>query len=29
LPWQDLALAWLAYRRALDTGSGHEFEFLD
>jgi alanine dehydrogenase len=28
LPWQDLALAWLAYRRALDTGSGREFDFL-
>lgn len=28
LPWQDLALAWVAYRRALDSGTGVEFEFL-
>lgn len=28
LPWQDLALAWLAYRRALETGSGARFDFL-
>ncbi|MER5424412.1 ornithine cyclodeaminase family protein [Streptosporangium roseum] len=28
LPWQDLALAWVAYRRALDSGTGLEFEFL-
>jgi alanine dehydrogenase len=28
LPWQDLALAWMAYSRALDTGIGLEFDFL-
>lgn len=28
LPWQDLALAWTAYRRALATGIGREFDFL-
>jgi ornithine cyclodeaminase len=29
LPWQDLALAWLAYRRALQNGAGLTFDFLD
>jgi ornithine cyclodeaminase len=28
LPWQDLALTWVAYRRALDSGTGVEFDFL-
>lgn len=28
LPWQELALAWTAYRRAQATGLGHEFNFL-
>lgn len=28
LPWQDLALAWIAYRRALAVGAGTEFDFL-
>ncbi|WP_046469147.1 ornithine cyclodeaminase family protein [Allosalinactinospora lopnorensis] len=28
LPWQDLALAWLAYRGARDAGAGTEFDFL-
>jgi ornithine cyclodeaminase len=28
LPWQDLALTWVAYRRALDSGTGAEFDFL-
>jgi alanine dehydrogenase len=28
LPWQDLALAWAAYRRARATGLGREFDFL-
>lgn len=28
LPWQDLALAWLAYRRALETRTGLGFDFL-
>jgi alanine dehydrogenase len=28
LPWQDLALTWMAYRRALDTGTGLSFDFL-
>jgi alanine dehydrogenase len=28
LPWQDLALTWAAYRRALDSGTGVEFDFL-
>ncbi|MDP9863791.1 MULTISPECIES: ornithine cyclodeaminase family protein [Streptosporangium] len=28
LPWQDLALAWVAYRRALDGGAGLAFDFL-
>jgi alanine dehydrogenase len=28
LPWQDLALTWVAYRRALGTGAGVEFDFL-
>jgi alanine dehydrogenase len=28
LPWQDLALTWLAYRRAVDRGAGTDFEFL-
>ena len=29
LPWQDLALTWLAYRRAVDSGTGVDFEFLN
>jgi ornithine cyclodeaminase len=29
LPWQDLALTWLAYRRAVDSGTGVNFEFLN
>jgi alanine dehydrogenase len=28
LPWQDLALTWMAYRRALDTSTGLSFDFL-
>ena len=28
LPWQDLVLAWLAYRRAQATGLGEPFDFL-
>jgi alanine dehydrogenase len=28
LPWQDLALAWAAYRDALTAGIGGEFDFL-
>lgn len=28
LPWQDLALTWVGYRRALDSGTGVEFDFL-
>lgn len=28
LPWQDLALTWAAYRRALDSRTGVEFDFL-
>jgi alanine dehydrogenase len=28
LPWQDLALAWTAYRQALKAGIGHQFDFL-
>jgi alanine dehydrogenase len=28
LPWQDLALTWVAYSRALDSGTGVEFDFL-
>jgi ornithine cyclodeaminase len=28
LPWQDLALTWAAYRRALDSGTGVELDFL-
>ena len=28
LPWQDLALAWAAYRDALTAGIGREFDFL-
>jgi ornithine cyclodeaminase len=28
LPWQDLALAWAAYRHALAAGQGSEFDFL-
>jgi alanine dehydrogenase len=28
LPWQDLALTWLAYRLALESGTGHELDFL-
>jgi ornithine cyclodeaminase len=28
LPWQDLALAWAAYRQALAAGAGREFDFL-
>jgi alanine dehydrogenase len=28
LPWQDLALAWAAYRHARATGLGREFDFL-
>jgi alanine dehydrogenase len=29
LPWQDLAIAWLAYRRAMERGAGVAFEFLN
>jgi alanine dehydrogenase len=29
LPWQDLALTWLAYRRARPSGAGLNFNFLD
>jgi ornithine cyclodeaminase len=28
LPWQDLALAWAAYRQARAAGTGREFDFL-
>lgn len=28
LPWQDLMLTWMAYLRALDTGTGLSFDFL-
>jgi ornithine cyclodeaminase len=28
LPWQDLALAWAAYRQARAAGLGREFDFL-
>jgi ornithine cyclodeaminase len=28
LPWQDLALAWAAYRQARAAGRGREFDFL-
>lgn len=28
LPWQDLALAWTAYRQARAKGAGREFDFL-
>jgi ornithine cyclodeaminase len=28
LPWQDLALAWTAYRLARESGTGHHFDFL-
>ena len=28
LPWQDLALAWVAYCHARDIGVGREFDFL-
>jgi ornithine cyclodeaminase len=28
LPWQDLALAWAAYRLARSSGAGREFDFL-
>lgn len=28
LPWQDLALAWAAYRQARAAGAGREFDFL-
>ena len=28
LPWQDLALAWAAYRLARKSGAGREFDFL-
>lgn len=28
LPWQDLALAWIAYRHALESNVGPTFEFL-
>ena len=28
LPWQDLALTWVAYRCAVDSGTGVEFDFL-
>lgn len=28
LPWQDLALAWAAYRQARAEGAGREFDFL-
>lgn len=28
LPWQDLALSWLAYRRALRTGTGTAYDWL-
>lgn len=29
LPWQDLAVAWTAYRAAVDGGAGRRFDFLD
>ncbi|MQY13178.1 Delta(1)-pyrroline-2-carboxylate reductase [Streptomyces sp. RB5] len=28
LPWQDLALSWPAYERALEQGEGTHFDFL-
>ncbi|GAA2589818.1 ornithine cyclodeaminase family protein [Actinomadura fulvescens] len=28
LPWQDLAVAWVAYRAARDAGTGISFDFL-
>jgi alanine dehydrogenase len=28
LPWQDLALAWPLYRRALERGAGVRYDFL-
>ena len=28
LPWQDLALAWTAYRLARESGRGRHFDFL-
>lgn len=28
LPWQDLALAWVAYRAAQEAGLGRPFDFL-
>ena len=28
LPWQDLALAWTAYRLARESGTGRHFDFL-
>ncbi|MFI0348961.1 ornithine cyclodeaminase family protein [Actinomadura sp. 9N407] len=28
LPWQDLSLAWTAYRAARDAGAGQDFDFL-
>jgi alanine dehydrogenase len=28
LAWQDLALAWAAYRLARAAGTGREFDFL-
>lgn len=28
LPWQDLAVSWLAYRAALDSGTGTRFDWL-
>ncbi|RJL31958.1 ornithine cyclodeaminase family protein [Bailinhaonella thermotolerans] len=28
LPWQDVALAWLAHSRARETGAGTPFDFL-
>jgi len=28
LPWQDLAMTWVAYRGAVDSGTGVEFDFL-
>ncbi|WP_460047088.1 hypothetical protein [Streptomyces sp. JCM 18897] len=28
LPWQDLALSWLAHERARERGVGRDFDFL-
>ncbi|TCC54413.1 ornithine cyclodeaminase family protein [Kribbella pittospori] len=28
LPWQDLALSWIAYQRAVQTDVGQRFDFL-